>query len=384
MQIVFAVIIFGVVLMTCGSLGLLVVRLASPQLRGTGWLSLAFFNAAAGAALLLVRSSPLLRVSAADTCLLASFVLLHVAVLRVLERRSIPLLRGALLLLTQLAVDTLWIDGHLSFQFRILSISILVAAQSAVTAHRLLREPQSEARAPAVFISVLLIGFGILNIGRGVLTVTIQNHLIAQRLALAAFSLYITVALGLAFGFFWMTTMTLAAEVEETASTDPLTRVFNRRVFLRWCHRELARSYRSGAPFSLLMIDLDHFKRINDTFGHQAGDDVLCAAVEKMQDSVRGIDVVCRWGGEEFAVLLPNASAEATNIVAERIRRNIARVELSPDLQQVSQQDFHLTTSIGTATYRDLTDSVADMLQRADDALYEAKRSGRNRVLVTA
>ena len=130
------------------------------------------------------------------------------------------------------------------------------------------------------------------------------------------------------------------------------------------------------------MVDLDHFKRINDNFGHQVGDDVLCAAVEKMQDSVRGIDVLCRWGGEEFAVLLPNAPVEATLLVAERIRENIRKI-LLPE-QAGGQVGLELTASIGTATYRDLDDGIAVMLQRADRALYAAKEAGRNRVLVTA
>ena len=110
---------------------------------------------------------------------------------------------------------------------------------------------------------------------------------------------------------------------------------------------------------------------------------MLCAAVEKMQDSVRGIDVLCRWGGEEFAVLLPNASADATRIVAERIRENIQKILVPPNPRPKEQDEmFALTASIGTATYRSAKDDVAGMLLRADQALYAAKHAGRNQVLV--
>ena len=385
MQPAVLILLVGVLVLGCGSLGLLLVRLASPELRGTSWLSLAFAAGSLGAGLLLVRHIPLLEVEAADACLLSSFILLHVAVLRVLERDSVPLTRGVFPLLIQALVDALCLTGHTAMYLRVISLSLLVAMQSAVTAIVLWRSTRKGVRAPSVFVAVLLLGFGLFNLGRGIETAFGQGyHLLNRQLSLVAFSLYIAVALGLAFGFFWMTTATLTAEVEDIASTDPLTRLFNRRVFLRWCERELARSYRSGAPFSLLMVDLDHFKRINDTFGHPVGDEVLCAAVEKMQDSVRGIDVLCRWGGEEFAVLLPNASAEATRIVAERIRENVLKTQLSPEIPDSLRRGFQLTTSIGTATYHDLDDGIAAMFQRADKALYEAKRSGRNCVLVTA
>ena len=169
------------------------------------------------------------------------------------------------------------------------------------------------------------------------------------------------------------------------ASTDPLTRVYNRRVFLHWCESEQARSQGLGVPFSVLMLDFDHFKKINDTYGHHVGDQVLCAAVERIQDSVRGIDVLCRWGGEEFAVLLPNASEEATQMVAERVRRNIRMIK-SADMRFAGEAfaELQLSASIGAASFEGAGDTYDLMLQRADAALYEAKRSGRNRVILSA
>ena len=378
------ILLLGVVVLAGGSAALLVVRVTSPRLRGTGWLSSAFAAGSLGAGLLLVRGIPALNLFAADLALLLSFVLLHVAVLTLIENPSIQFWHGGVLIAAQLVVDALEFGHMVPGRIRIVSIGVLIAVQCTSTAAILWREARPRIHTPAAFSAVLLIFFAALNLFRSVLEAFFYAHrTLNDQLSLITFSLYIGVALGLAFGFFWMTTSTLTAELEHMASTDPLTRLYNRRVFLKWCEKELLRSQRSAAPFSVLMIDLDHFKSVNDSFGHQTGDEVLCSAVEQMQDSVRGIDVLCRWGGEEFAVLLPNASLDATRIVAERIRLNIQKVTLSaarnPDQRTGA---FQLTVSIGAATYRDLGDGIASMLARADKALYEAKGTGRNRVLV--
>ena len=194
---------------------------------------------------------------------------------------------------------------------------------------------------------------------------------------------YVVAGLGIAFGFFWMTTSELSLEIEQVANVDPLTRIYNRRVFREWCEREMARSRRSGTPFSLLMIDLDHFKEINDRFGHQGGDELLCAVVERMQDSVRGIDVLGRWGGEEFVAVLPGASAEAAMLVAGRVRLNVEKIRLPPSSKGAGEvsEVMRMTVSLGVTTYRGMADDLGAMFRRADRALYRAKKAGRNRVV---
>ncbi len=382
-----AILILGTALLTCGSGALLVVRLASSQLRGVGLLSAAFATGALGSGLLLTPATlPVLHILGADLNLLLAFVLLHVAVLRLVEEREVPFWHGGLLLGVQALTDGFAMSGAVGIRARAISISFLIAIQSFTTALVLWRLARRQVRAPALFNSFLLLSFGLFNVARAIVQIVAPTlHTLNRTMALAAFSLYIAVAIGLAFGFFWMTTSMLMSELEHMASTDPLTRLYNRRVFLKWCEKELLRSQRSGMSFSVLMVDLDHFKRVNDNFGHQTGDEVLCAAVEQMQDSVRGIDVLCRWGGEEFAVLLPNAPREATRIVAERIRENIQKVTLSAARTPAQiDQAFQLTVSIGAATYRDLDDGLTAMIQRADQALYEAKNAGRNRVLLAS
>lgn len=371
----------GVFILAGGSVSMLVLRLCSPNLQGVGWMSAAFGSGTLGAGLLLAPRH-LATVLVADLALLGAFLLLHVAVLQLSQRKKVHFWHGAVLLGVQVVVDAGSLGGFTGPRSRVVCIGLLIALQATVTARLLWRFAGEKLRAPAIYSVVLLLSFAAFNTMRSVVVATaLGSRLWHVRLGLIAFASFIAVALGLAFGFFWMTTAALTAEVEYMASTDPLTRVYNRRIFLKWCEREVLRTQRSQAPFSLLMVDLDHFKSINDSFGHQRGDEVLCAAVERMQDSVRGIDILCRWGGEEFAVLLPNAPVDATRIVAERIRENIQRMSVPLGTNEESGTPY-LTVSIGAATYRDLEDDIPAMLLRADRALYRAKTAGRNRVLV--
>jgi diguanylate cyclase (GGDEF)-like protein len=164
-------------------------------------------------------------------------------------------------------------------------------------------------------------------------------------------------------------------EASRLATTDPLTGVFNRRTFIELADQELARSRRSGTPLSLMILDLDHFKRVNDTYGHLAGDQVLIAFTQLIKDCVRRGDLVVRYGGEEFCVLLPGSTLAASTALAERIRTACAANALT-------ERSFKVTVSIGVTAYAgDTGTTLADLLARADEALYLAKDEGRNRVI---
>lgn len=165
--------------------------------------------------------------------------------------------------------------------------------------------------------------------------------------------------------------------LKEMATTDPLTGVFNRRHFFELAEQELKKSQRYGSPLSAIMIDLDHFKSVNDTYGHQAGDQVLQAAARLIQENIREIDILGRYGGEEFAVLLPNTPMPDAKDMAERICR---KIEAHP--VQVDETTIPVTASLG-AVGASNTDNltITALLDKADQALYEAKHSGRNRVM---
>jgi len=169
----------------------------------------------------------------------------------------------------------------------------------------------------------------------------------------------------------------LYKKIEKLAITDGLTKVYNHRYFYNRIEEEAERSRRYGTNFSLLMIDVDYFKRFNDKYGHRAGDNALYSVARVLKAGTRTIDVVCRYGGEEFAIVLPETDASSAKVVAERIRRAVQDTyfPVSED-----QPPVHVTVSIGISTCpRDTTD-VNEMIEMADKALYYSKETGKNKV----
>jgi diguanylate cyclase (GGDEF)-like protein len=166
----------------------------------------------------------------------------------------------------------------------------------------------------------------------------------------------------------------LYAQMQQQALTDSLTGCYNRRSFEMQLDRELQMATRLHQPLSLLMLDLDRFKQLNDTVGHDAGDDALRKLAECFREELRGVDTPCRFGGDEFALILPQAYADGATVVAERLRNRIEQIEI-PGFG-------NLTASIGIAAYPLHGASRAALVSAADMALYSAKRAGRNRVAV--
>ena len=160
------------------------------------------------------------------------------------------------------------------------------------------------------------------------------------------------------------------------SNTDPLTGARNRRYFLPRLKQEIARAQRAGSKLSLLMVDIDHFKRVNDTYGHPTGDIVICKLVDICHEEAREIDVVARLGGEEFGILLPDTDLEAAYVLAERIRRTVESTRVTSLTCGI---EFDFTVSIGVAEQSDKAYSEGQLLRLADEALYLAKNTGRNR-----
>jgi diguanylate cyclase (GGDEF)-like protein/PAS domain S-box-containing protein len=170
----------------------------------------------------------------------------------------------------------------------------------------------------------------------------------------------------------------LEHELERQARTDFLTGICNRRHFLNLADLELARARRYGRPFSILMLDLDLFKNVNDRYGHRVGDLTLQKVVESCLQILREVDVMGRLGGEEFGIMLPETDSDQAIQVADRVRQAIAGASVAlPQGGSVG-----ITTSIGVATCNQQDLDVDGVLNRADRALYEAKRSGRDRVFM--
>jgi two-component system cell cycle response regulator len=167
----------------------------------------------------------------------------------------------------------------------------------------------------------------------------------------------------------------------EAAITDALTGLYNRRYMESHLATLAEQASARAKPLALMMIDIDYFKSINDGYGHDAGDDVLREFAVRIRKSIRGIDLACRYGGEEFVVVMPETDLGVAGMVAERIRRAIAS---NPFSVSSGQNRLDVTISIGLATLDTKGELIADVLKRADQALYRAKRDGRNRVVSAA
>jgi diguanylate cyclase (GGDEF)-like protein len=166
-------------------------------------------------------------------------------------------------------------------------------------------------------------------------------------------------------------------QLEQLAIRDALTKAFNRRFFIDAAEKEIDRARRNGLPISLLMIDIDHFKQVNDDHGHLVGDQVLINLVKLCQSKIRDVDIFARYGGEEFVILMPNANCEAAIKTAERLRQAVFE-----SFMATGRANVLITLSVGVACWDTVEEvNIDSLLEKADKALYRSKELGRNRVL---
>ena len=172
----------------------------------------------------------------------------------------------------------------------------------------------------------------------------------------------------------------LLRQMTDLASYDYLTGAYNRRYFTESCQKEISRARRNGTTVSILMIDIDHFKSINDTYGHSAGDAVLSSLVERCREGLRDSDIIGRWGGEEFVVFLPDAAVSGALNTAERLRASVEATRI-----RYRDTFVTVTASFGVAEMSvNEQETLQELIKRADEALYRAKNEGRNRVAVNS
>jgi diguanylate cyclase (GGDEF)-like protein len=162
-------------------------------------------------------------------------------------------------------------------------------------------------------------------------------------------------------------------KLEQLASKDPLTLLYNRRAFSALVDKEISRAKRHHFPVTLVILDIDYFKKINDEFGHNVGDDILCRFADELSINMRKENLICRWGGEEFVILIPEATSAMVFKHIEELRQKISQMDFAPIDK--------LTFSVGMATLR-IEEPFKEWFQRADSALYKAKGSGRNKIVV--
>ena len=172
--------------------------------------------------------------------------------------------------------------------------------------------------------------------------------------------------------FLLMVSERLNRDLVVQAMRDPLTGLYNRRAFEEIAFREISGATRTGLPLSVLLCDIDHFKKVNDKYGHATGDEVLCAATTALRGSLRDEDFLCRWGGDEFCALLPRAKWEQARSVADRVKEAFEDLEVLVDGQAI-----RIAISIGAVTYEGGGKDFSTLVNEADGAMYEAKKAGR-------
>ena len=384
------ILVVASILLSGGCIGLAIVRLTNPLFKGAGWLGACFAFGALGAGIFMLRLGSLQHIAIlfAHIFILLAFIFLYVCFLELSDLElHVPRLGTALVLL-QVLVYVVFRHFQGREQIALMVFSMSVALQACENALLLMRTNPSGMDPPIWFTVTLLLSFAAFNISRSVIVLLRGFHVdpqAANPLEPVAALVFLGSAIGLGFGVFWIEGHQMRLELQQLANIDPLTGIHNRRSFIASCEQELLRTSRTGEVFSLIMFDLDHFKLINDRYGHRIGDTILCAVVEKLRNSVRNIDIVGRWGGEEFVALLPKADAEAAMIVAHRLRYHVDSISVpSPRLRDAGvRQNITVTVSVGVTTCvgNDPTITVQDLLHQCDSAMYQAKAEGRDRIV---
>lgn len=334
----------------------------------------------AGFVLITLRDqlSPWVTIVVANTAIALAFAAYSVALRRFFH---LPVRPGLLALMVALAVATSawWGLVQPDLTYRLIAISLVLAWMLGYSAWTVYRSPEATGSvrhvAGGAFVfsaAVMAYRAGVLVVDPGqVLTVFQLTHV--QVMTYAVGSILPVVA---TLGFLLLCTERSQRELERAARMDFLTGVYNRRAIEDLGTRAIAAARRHGMPLSLLVVDLDHFKRINDELGHAAGDLALVQAVARIRESLRAGDLPGRLGGEEFIVLMPNTDGASAAAAAERIRESFSGQPLDLDGQRRA-----VTLSIGVAVLAPADRQFSQLLQRADRAMYAAKHAGRDLVM---
>ncbi|PCJ45158.1 MAG: hypothetical protein COA99_05490 [Moraxellaceae bacterium] len=269
-----------------------------------------------------------------------------------------------------------------SINGRIVVISIFVSLELALIAGTLLSNSARQSRhLSSNFLGTVYILFSLFFLARAAFTLNADvtiNFMDSGTSGVLPFLVLQAMVLCTGFGIIWMATTFLEQDLRDQATLDPLTLVYNRRALDEIVAHEYSRSTRNKKNFSVVMIDIDFFKKLNDEFGHQFGDKVLKEFALVLCDNVRDHDTVARFGGEEFVIILPETGVGQAMRIAEKLRSKVAESHQS----DTTNQSVFVTASFGVTASGAKSDTWNKVLARADKALYSAKHSGRNCVAV--
>lgn len=292
---------------------------------------------------------------------------------------------GLLVALLALAVlvQVVWVAEHHT-AWRIAGTSLLIAGLCAWNGGTLLRclgqHSVRSVRRFGVLLGVpFVLGVVVFAVRMGAVLVApeqlIRNGRLENSVSLLATLAWLFISLGMALALLCVVAYQLERQLSQAATHDALTGLPNRRAADEFLAQEALRAQRHGAPLSVLMIDIDFFKKVNDQHGHAGGDHVLRALAQLLKHRARASDLVARWGGEEFLMLLPDTPAEGARDMAEQLRLAVQNTPC-----QWQQHDVPTTISVGTATWHGGPFQANVLIANADSALYHAKNTGRNRV----
>ena len=384
----FALFLASFALSLFSAIALFSVSCTSPAFKGTTWLAGAYLAGAAASGLRMfpgaVPESWFLYAS--NTLVLTVYLLLHCALLRVLEPGGKSPTVAVAALVSQALIGPFLIHGPRAYQGRVALIAFLLMITLLHICYVVLQQglprhgrPSSVGMRAATGSMVVVLTLNMLfSLARGLIVSARSVPLSPaelERVVIANMVVTIVCATGILLSFLWMTAERLQRDLEIQARLDGLTGLLNRRALEQEFAREAERSDRSKEALALVLLDLDHFKFVNDLYGHHAGDLLLCEVARILQQTLRRMDLVARIGGEEFVALLPQTGKTEADRIAERLRQEIQVSQVPFGRSQIS-----VTASIGVAIWHGDGDEWESLLQRADAGMYLAKGAGRNRV----
>lgn len=283
--------------------------------------------------------------------------------------------RMSVIILPVLIIYYTYID--VSVNNRIVIISAFLSVQFFICAVIILMKTPESDKIPYVLTSAPLIFAALFFVLRGVVTLNesrLEDFMKAGLVHSLAFVVIELVVIGLSFGIVWIANSRLQKKLTNLVRIDPLTSILNRRGLEEIILKITTLMIREKQPLSSIMIDIDHFKKINDTFGHQAGDEILKQFSGLLKDGVRASDIIARYGGEEFIIVLPDTDIKGALNLAEKLRKQVERHSFNAYCV-----DIKLTASFGVSSNQEVIDWES-LISESDEALYIAKRDGRNRV----
>jgi diguanylate cyclase (GGDEF)-like protein len=362
------------VLLGCLSGTVTLIHLSTPALRGVRWVAIAYCSAAIG---ILLRQQDHSKPAIVLGNLLIAFlgIAFYWGLSQLLQKKRLNLWL-LLFLVPVLCGQIYFLYGDPQIVPRAILFHAIIALEALTIIALLLRNGTRETRFPRLGLALLFLYWGGLQT---FMACASALHHQARTLAFEAqvdgrfILLPLLPAVLVCVGFLWLAMTQLQNELEQQSNTDVLTGLLNRRALQSAAAQAIAQAHRRNSPLSLLLLDLDHFKEINDRYGHEGGDAALCLTARCLTSNLRSADLIARIGGEEFVALLPETDEPEATLTAERIRCGIEN--LTPQ-----RRDMTLSASFGVTRLLPGDTTLEQLLSRADQALYQAKKSGRNRV----